>query len=728
MFRFFSFANSGHLNELLDQPHPNLEEILDEECVVNEARSSNHKLLAFLCRKETFDSLISFVIEIPHEMPYDPTEPKKDERLNKYPYVACEILSLENDTLARYILGLISDDKLRDIDSDTIPDTDFERADSMNIENMKDLNDCKDPCDNMNEDTQMEIELLPPVIKFLRFINSQPPINLTIAGYFSKVVRNLFTFKPANMSALLYEGHFKYLHRMALNLYSDAIQEVFLFILKLDCPYFKTDTKEFYVEQRTKLVQQLILNLFEKPSEHYDENVFLDLQNNSSSTLIQLLANVECIIAGHEIISPILSPEVLNKIFENIANPTFTAPLTPLLSQLCEYQSHIFAPKQGMSLLDLSHYTEPVCQSEIPEDNPFLISTINSIDPIINLLKADNRDINPNEILFQYGTKSYYFGKTRLSMLDLLLSYVKLQNEKLSAKMVNSGLLNVLLELYVKNPWSNIVHTSLSKIFDFILIHGPESFIRGLFEQGRILDFILEALKHTEFVINSKMAGKIYKGYVAYLHRLANTIEESKFGFVREYCNNHKDWQAFKNTELRDVNDKINLKLGGEDTGHSQTLSFSGFPRTTLYNGEIIGETDYNNNNNNNHDNNVNSDHELNEAHYEDSDEEIKLDSDDIAVRHEEDEDNLVNQYNNSPSPTRDIVEASPTNNAEFVDADIRERHSSEVKYPQSVYIKKLLTNESQDDVIVNQSAGEMEAEINSPSSRTNDSQTPKTE
>jgi hypothetical protein len=710
MFRFFSFANSAHLNELLDQPHPNIEEILDEECVVNEARSSSHKLMAFLCRKETFDSLISYVTEIPHDMPYDPTDAKIDEKLNKFPYVACEILSLENDTLARYFLGLISDDKLRDIDSDTIPDTDFERADSMNIENVKDLNDFKDPHDNnINEDTQMEIELLPPVIKFLRFINSQPPINYTIAGYFCKVIRNLFTFKPANLSGLLYEAHFKYLQRMALNLYSDSIQELFLLILKLDCPYFKTDTKEYYVDQRTKLVQQLILNLFEKPSEHYDENLFLDLQNNSSSTLIQLLANVECIVAGHEIISPLLHPEVLNKIFDGIGNPSLAGPLTPLLAQLCEYQSHVFAPKQGMSLLDLSNYTEPVNQSEIPENNPFLISTINSIDSIINLLKADNKDVNPNEVTFQYGKRGYYFGKTRLGLLDLLLSYVKLQNEKLSAKMISSGLLNVLLDLYVKNPWSNIVHTSLSKIFDFILIHGPESLIRGLFEQARILDFILESLKNNEFTINSKMSGKIGKGYIAYIHRLAMTIEEeNKFAFVREYCNNHKGWQAFKNSELKDVNDKLNMKLGGEDIGNSQTLSFSGFPRTTLYNGEIIGESDYNNHHNN--------DNDL--AHCEDSDEEIKLDSEDLAVKHEEDEDNLVNSYNNEH---HDDIAESPTNHAEFIDADIQERHSSEVKYPQSVLIKKLLTNEPQDDVLVNQTAGQMEAEIHSPSSRVND-------
>jgi len=700
MFRFFSFPNTTHLNELLNQPNPNLEEILDEECVINEVRNSNHRLISYLCRRETFDSLISYIIEIPTNMPYDPRDPRKDEKLNKYPYVACEILAAENDTLTQYFLGSISDNKVHDIDTDTIPDdTDLDRTDSMNIEPMKDMNGLKDKMDNPNEDTQMEIELVTPIRKFLRFLNTTQPINLTITGYFAKVLKTLFNFKPAHMSILLFETHFKYLQKMAINIYADSLIDLLTMIIKLDGPYFRNDAKEFYVDKRIQLVQQLILNMFQKPTEDFPNDLFPDLQINSSQILIQLLASIDCYVSGHEIISPLLQYEVLDKMITGLGDPVLTGPLVPLLTQFCEYEGHVYAPKQGMALLDLSNYTEPVSQSEIPENAPFLMAMINSIDIISAFLQTENKDINPGLIEFQFGNSSFAFGKVRLQMLDLIHAYVKLQNEKLSAKMITSNLLPILLELYIKNPWGNIVHSSITKILNFILIHGPESIARALFEQARILDFIIEALKQSDFIINSKIAGKVNKAYRPFLHVLANNIEETKFLYIREYCNNHQGWQAFRNKDLREANDRNNTKIGDEP--HSQTVSFSGFPRTTLFNGEVIGDSNKQLDENDIKDN------------LEEPEEEIKLDYDDNPIRHEEDQDHLVNVYmgnNEHPPDMTDII--SPTNRCEFTESDIQERKASEVKYPQSVYIKKLLTNEPQDDVIINETAGEMEQEI----------------
>ena len=701
MFRFFSFPNTTRLNELLNQPNPSLEEILDEECVINEVRNSNHKLISYLCRRETFDSLISYIIEIPSNMPYDPRESRKDEKLNKYPYIACEILSAENDILAQYFLGLISDNKVIDFDTETIPDdTDLERADSMNIETIKNSNSSKEKEDNLNEDTQMEIELVTPIRKFLRFLNSQQPLNLTIAGYFSKVLKNLFCFKPAHMSILLFENHFKYLQRMAINTYADSIQELLTMIIKLDGPYFRNDAKEFYIEKRIQLVQQLILNLFQKPTEDFNNDVFTDLQINSSHILVQLLASIDCYVSGHEIISPLLQSEVLDKMVSGLGDPVLTGALVPLLTQFCEYEGHVYAPKQGMSLLDLSNFTEPVSQSEIPENEPFLMAMINSIDIITAFLHAENKEINPSLIDFQFGNSGFAFGKIRLQMLDLINAYVKLQNEKLSNKIISNNLLPILLELYIKNPWSNIIHSSLTKIFNFILIHGPENIIRALFEQARILDFIIEALKQSDFNINSKTAGKVDKGYRPFLHILANNIEETKFGYIREYCNNHQGWQTFRNKDLREANERNNTKIGGEDP-HSTTVSFSGFPRTTLFNGEVIGES-----------NRHLEDNELNSGHYEEPEEEIKLDSEIHALRREENEDHLVNTFMEKDYIPPEMLEQSPTNRCEFIESDIQERKASEVKYPQSVYIKKLLTNETQDDVIINETTGEMETEL----------------
>ncbi len=695
MFRFYNFPNATHLFELLNQPDPSLEEVLDDEAVVYEVKNSNSKLISYLCRRDNFESLISYLIDTPENMTYDPNQPRKDEKLNKYPFVVADILSTDNDTISQYFLGLISDAKIRDAETETIPDDFlFDRSDSMNIEGPKETQFRKESLDhNKSEDTQMEIELVAPIRKFLRFLNSPVPINLTMAGYFAKVLKELFMFKPAQLSIALFESHFKYLQRMANHIYADSLGELLLTILKLDNPFFKSDAKDLYIEKRIEIVQQIILNLFEKPKDNFPIDSFTDLQINSSNLLKQLLScGGDSCVSKSEILSPLFYTEVLNKIISNIVNPSLTEALVPLLTEICEYEGHAFTPKGTLPLLDLSNYSEPVSQSLIPDNEPFLIAIVASIDKLVPFISTENKDINPHPIDFQYGHVGYPFGKTRLQILELFQVYFKLQNETLTSKILESGLLRNLLKLYIKNPWSNIVHTSLSKIFNFILAHGPESLLKGLFEQVKVLDFIIAAVEHPGFQIKSKIAGKVNYGYMAYLYNLANTIEDTKYEFVKTFCANHQEWQVFKNNELKDVNDRNNTKLGGDP--YSTTNSFSGFPRTTLYNSDII----------------INSDKpihegELDSGYYEEPEEEIKIDSDGNEYNRYIEQEFIVNS--NLDHGEKSV---SPTNLGNFADDDILERNANEMKYPQSVQIKKLLTDEVPEEI--EDETGEIDAEL----------------
>ena len=696
MIRFFTFANASHLNELLNQPNPNLEEILDEECVLNEVRNSNHRLISFLCRRETFDSLIAYVTEIPNNMPYHPNESRKDEKVNKYPYVACEILSTENDTLAQYFLGLVADSKLRDIDTDTIPDdTEIERTESMNIENLKEVQPNRERQESINEDTQMDIELMPPIVKFLRLMNSAPPLNPTVAGYFAKILKNIFFFKPAHMSTILYEGHFKYLQRMAINLYSDSLPEIFSLIFKLEGAYFQTDTKEYFVEKRHKLIQQVILNMFEKPKPEFPDDLFLDLQMNSSSLLVHLVVNIENILKGHEVLSPLFHTDVLNKLVQGLSDPALFAPISPVITGLCEYYVHLMTASQEGTPINGT----PASQAGIVLNESFITAIIGSLDVIAASLRVENKDVNPQATPFQYGESLFCFGKIRISMLDLLFSYIKLKNENLSLKVIELGILSMLLELFVKNPWNNILHATLFRILSFILTNGTESLIRALFEQAKILEFILEALKQSEYQIPSKAAGRVNKGYSSYMFLISNVIEDLKYNEIQAYCNSHQAWQIFKNNDLRLNNERNTTRLGGYEV-LSETVSFSGFPRTTYYTGETEAPQQ-------------NEQTDLNEAQYVGSEEEIKLDSEVHAVQNEEYHNNYINSFNNNEQ-RGDIENASPTSNGEFRDHDIQERQDSEVKFPKSVLIKSKLMNETEgESSVINKSSENVETDPN---------------
>ncbi|CAO3674923.1 unnamed protein product [Rhizopus stolonifer] len=84
MFWRFGFNNSA-LDGLLDKADVTLEEVLDEEDVLQEAKSSNPKLIEFLCRPDKMKSLLNYII----------ANDLEDAQQFKYPFLASEIIACE---------------------------------------------------------------------------------------------------------------------------------------------------------------------------------------------------------------------------------------------------------------------------------------------------------------------------------------------------------------------------------------------------------------------------------------------------------------------------------------------------------------------------------------------------------------------------------------------------------------------------------------------------------
>jgi hypothetical protein len=87
-------------------PETTLEAALDYEFVIDELKHQNKEFLDFLLDDTRFSRLVSYAIEIPPDLGYDPREPHKDERRNKFPLVAADILSLEIERISSKILGI----------------------------------------------------------------------------------------------------------------------------------------------------------------------------------------------------------------------------------------------------------------------------------------------------------------------------------------------------------------------------------------------------------------------------------------------------------------------------------------------------------------------------------------------------------------------------------------------------------------------------------------------
>ncbi|EMR09938.1 hypothetical protein PNEG_01697 [Pneumocystis murina B123] len=82
----FGFASASVIDSLLEKaPDVTLEEILDEEELLQECKSHNPKLIEYLREPDVLRKLLKYII----------TEDLDEKVKQKYPYIACEVLSCE---------------------------------------------------------------------------------------------------------------------------------------------------------------------------------------------------------------------------------------------------------------------------------------------------------------------------------------------------------------------------------------------------------------------------------------------------------------------------------------------------------------------------------------------------------------------------------------------------------------------------------------------------------
>jgi len=572
---FVPYNSVPILEELLSKPSTPLEEVLDCDCVVSEVRNQNKKLINYLAIPDNFEKLISYVTKIPADIGYNPLDSHKEQKANKYPFIASDILAIDNDVLCQYFLGLISEPSQVHIE------------DNYNV----------DDCDNLSDYSRTSLDYqsneshdhgkhsdsfekhAAPITEFLRFLDQPAPINLTLAGYFSKILKTLFFYKPAVTGKYLFVKYHNLLEKMTIHAYSDNIQEILGIIIKLDPSHFKTPQAKRYLNERMDLVRRLIENIFEKPDQTLDDCSYMNLQWNSSVIISTIISQNAIIVNGKQILQNILSPENLHKFLRGVFDTSKINPLSNIILHLCEYYTQTKSPKKGLTLLDLTNFTNNCGAPEFEDNDPFLLEVLESIEGIRNCLEIENNKLNPTNIPTQFGTSYFAFGLARLKLLEVLHAFVKLRNEKIDTKISTTKLLEVLLNLMLKNPWNDVLHSTIIKILTYIINFSSDNLKISLFTEANILEFIITNTQVPEIQIKSKTSGKVQKAYISHLLALANVINNSSSEVIQGYCTQNAQWAEFTEGYLSSVNEKNNAIIGGDPVINT---NFRGLPRTVM--------------------------------------------------------------------------------------------------------------------------------------------------
>lgn len=529
MQSLLTFTDATELQTLLQQPCPNLEEVLDQENIALEVKEGNLELVAYLTQSDNFNSLVSYVSQITLDKSNN-GQPSQVSKCTKFPFVACEILSSGNQQIIKRFLGSAAT-------QENSPNSTSTSANSQ----------------GQTEQPNAEVSDKPPVAEFLNFLNTSEPLDFTLTGYFCKVLKSLFQAESKAVAELLFSSDNDYMKKMINHLYSDSVQDLFVTVLKLDASYFRSSNADHYLNERISLVEQIISSVFEKSILSDYNDLASDRLTNYCLILCSILGGFSCFPSGKKIIAPLMSAETFYKIIEGLLNPYLIKPLMPLVQQLCTHYRDIYSSKDKMPLLDLIRYTECVVKPKIPDNEPFILAVLNTIDKIIASIKLEKYS---QPIQNQEPSQVFNPNQRKVDLCEVMLNFLKLQNANIDAKIIESEGLTVLVDMFIKNPWNSILHSGLTKLVTFVVEHGSLVLKETLFEKTKILDFIMKEAKEPEVVAHLKTGNKTKKCYIGHLNILSNLIDGIDDSYIQEFVANNEEWQNYKNDILKKENEK----------------------------------------------------------------------------------------------------------------------------------------------------------------------------
>ncbi|KAI3620714.1 hypothetical protein CBS9595_002681 [Malassezia furfur] len=204
MFWRFGVAPVSTLTTLLEKPDITVEDVLNEPDLLQECKSNNHKLVAYLQQPEVLQRLLDYVIGAVEVE--DVSDSANQEKIAfKYPYFASEVLSSEIPEIslvlfqnAQALLAPFWDNFL------STPSDAFERPIPLHAHPLTSATYVKSEAGNAgdeNEEKKPEEKSTGETVKYSG--RSHGPGHTVLAGYWSKVNMALLEKHPQEMLAFV---------------------------------------------------------------------------------------------------------------------------------------------------------------------------------------------------------------------------------------------------------------------------------------------------------------------------------------------------------------------------------------------------------------------------------------------------------------------------------------------------------------------------------------------
>ncbi|KAI9274220.1 SIT4 phosphatase-associated protein-domain-containing protein [Sporodiniella umbellata] len=537
MFWRFGFSNSA-LDGLLDKADVTLEEVLDEDDLLQEAKSSNLKLIDFLCKPDKIKKLLNYII----------ADDLEDTQRLKYSFLASEIIACELQSVIDMIVIEQRNELLVPfwsyLDKPAQP---RRRASDTNSEN-NGLNSlqasyfCKTIC----------VLLSKYPVEMMGFIQSNPENLKKILGHLQTSAITDLLLTLVRMEELREgKGVVKWLSENGL--LEDLID-------RLD-PYL--DSEEHSIAQQCicEIVRMSQTSLPESPSIGCNELIIqlkseasmqkltrfmLDSGPNATSTLVNGVSIIIDIIRHNN--ADLESDPAANGIYgySSTIRPTPVS-LAEMLNVMSE---HI--PEFTQLLLKPRSTNGPM-RTTLGDIEPLGFERLKICELFAELLHCSNMS-NLNHFNEEEPVRELSVGDT------------------LKSQFVKHKAMPICIDLFFTFPWNNFLHYVVYDMLHQVLngrmdVGLNRQLVLSILKEGQLTGKIVAAQKANDEEC-AKPKG-MRAGYMGHLTFISDEIMKLFEGYpetivlaVQEDID-MESWSAYCNNELKETKDRDQLPLGG---------------------------------------------------------------------------------------------------------------------------------------------------------------------
>mmetsp|Transcript_2992 Transcript_2992/g.4377 ORF Transcript_2992/g.4377 Transcript_2992/m.4377 type:complete len:759 (-) Transcript_2992:1098-3374(-) len=330
-------------------------------------------------------------------------------------------------------------------------------------------------------------------------------------------------------------------------LYSELMEQQFLPELMKTLGDPKQD--DFYVEHVTELIQDILMDTIachaQEPNNLF-VSTFLKSLIDDPITLLDTTNS----FSASEILS--LKQALMDDNKNASASSSF---LDCLIDALCDNQFSYTRKTYLMSLLEFLTNLDsaiPDCQTQsIGTLHQFVLTRLQKrVSDLAKLVIASNEQMTPS-ITYSAYTCKRQFTSYRMSLCRIwvMMLHYLYHASLMDSMMYENDMFGIFISWFFEFSQNNLAHGQIMYILQISLIMQSDTLNKKLFVDYSLLDTMLDVYNSKDPMISQKPYLLQLFNVLRFVH-LANSKTSH---FIASYLNDHKEWNAFQNTLIKDT-------------------------------------------------------------------------------------------------------------------------------------------------------------------------------